>query len=452
MVVLSVRARLQQRVPLREGRRGAARSDRHRTTCRPRRGGRPRGRHAAGPRRPRPGLGRRTCPRTSARGGRRFTTDEAVLTGEPMPAEKRAEPVDQVGLADRPALPARFMGTVVKAGTGSAVVVSTGPATDSARSHCSSASGSPRPPSSEASANSGSCSSASRRSWSPRSSSMNILIGRPPIDALLFSLAASGGAHAGTAAGDRDDQPLVGAKRMAQKSVPGPAARRDRGLRQHPASVHGQDRQLARGQFPSLAAVDPAGPHPDEVFRLGLPAGTSSWRTASPPAERARPRALAALRRPRADVAVVDAPKGSFDFERRRMSVLMDGPEGRLDHDEGRAGIRPTPCWTSPQQAKAFLDRAFGAGVGWSRSRPATSSGMDGSSRTTNATLARRVPHLPRPAQGGRERPRSRGSQGPRHRGGVVTGDNDTWSPARCAAHLGVAGRGRRATGSRSMR
>src|SRR5262249_7147812 len=54
--------------------------------------------------------------------------DEAILTGESLPAAKTVAPVAVLGSAQH--LPScAFMGTVVRAGTGRGVVVATGPAT-----------------------------------------------------------------------------------------------------------------------------------------------------------------------------------------------------------------------------------------------------------------------------------------------------------------------------------
>ena len=55
--------------------------------------------------------------------------DEAILTGEAMPAQKQTDPVTEAGSpVDLP--DCAFMGTIVRAGTGRAVVVETGPNTE----------------------------------------------------------------------------------------------------------------------------------------------------------------------------------------------------------------------------------------------------------------------------------------------------------------------------------
>ncbi|MGZ4150626.1 MAG: HAD-IC family P-type ATPase, partial [Actinomycetota bacterium] len=61
-----------------------------------------------------------------------FLADEAVLTGESLPAEKQVDPVtDRASPIDLPSC--AFMGTVVKNGTARAVVVRTGSATEFGR-------------------------------------------------------------------------------------------------------------------------------------------------------------------------------------------------------------------------------------------------------------------------------------------------------------------------------
>ncbi|HTG47604.1 MAG TPA: HAD-IC family P-type ATPase, partial [Actinomycetota bacterium] len=122
-----------------------------------------------------------------------FAADEAVLTGESMPADKRTEPVGDE-LASPNDLPScAFMGTVVKAGTATAVVVRTGAGT---RFGAIAMKLGDRHPETSFQRGLRSFGTLLVRITAVLVTAIfviNVAIGRPPIDAVLFSLAVAVG-------------------------------------------------------------------------------------------------------------------------------------------------------------------------------------------------------------------------------------------------------------------
>ena len=292
-----------------------------------------------------------------------LTTDEAVLTGEPMPAEKRVEPVtDPASRIDLPSC--AFMGTVVKAGTATAVVVSTGPRTEFGAIAMQLGERHPETAFQRGLRDFGKLLVRITAILVIAIFIVNILIGRPPIDAVLFSLAVAVGLTPELLPAIVTISLSVGAKRMARKSV---LVRRlvaieDFGNIQ--LLFTDKTGTLTEGRISFLDAVDPSGVRSDQVLVLGLACTDvvveDDVTTGGSPLDRAL--WLAPGRPPDAASRWRRVDEAAFDYDRRMMSVLLDGPDGQLIVTKGAPESVLAVCRTVPAAATTFLDRAFGDG------------------------------------------------------------------------------------------
>jgi Mg2+-importing ATPase len=294
----------------------------------------------------------------------RFECDEAVLTGETLPAEKQVEPVGH------PSSPidlrsAAFMGTVVNSGTARAVVVRTGPATEFGK--IATLLGE-RPP--ETSFQRG------LRDFGAllvRITAVlvvgifivNLAIGRPLIDAVLFSLAVAVGMTPALLPAIVTISLSTGAKRMARKSV---LVRRlvaieDFGNIQ--VLFTDKTGTLTEGRITYRRSLAPDGGEDDRPFGLGLACTDvvleGGVPTGGSPLDQALWSAHGAATVPSASWRRLD--EAAFDYDRRRMSVLVDGPEGRRMITKGAPESVLAVCTGRPAEARATVEREFDAGV-----------------------------------------------------------------------------------------
>jgi P-type Mg2+ transporter len=289
--------------------------------------------------------------------------DEGILTGESMPAEKQvAATLEPSSPIDLP--PCAFMGTVVKAGTGRAVVARTGPATEFGR--IAERLGEAHP---ETSFQRG------LRDFSKllvRVTAIlvigifivNLATGRPLIDAVLFSLAIAVGLTPELLPAIVTISLSTGAKRMAEKSV---LVRRLVAIEDFGnIEVLFTDKTgtLTEGRISYREAVNANGAPDERVLLLGLlctdvvleggvPTGGSPldqalWTTPAAPTT-----SVAAWNR-------ID--EAAFDYQRRMMSVLLDGPQGRLLVTKGAPESVLAACADVTDEARAVMDRGFEAG------------------------------------------------------------------------------------------
>jgi Mg2+-importing ATPase len=293
----------------------------------------------------------------------RLECDEGILTGESMPAEKQVaatpEPSSPIDLP-----PCAFMGTVVKTGTGRAVVVRTGPATEFGR--IAERLGEAHP---ETSFQRG------LRDFSRllvRVTAVlvvgifiiNLATGRPFIDAVLFSLAIAVGLTPELLPAIVTISLSTGAKRMAERSV---LVRRLVAIEDFGnIEVLFTDKTgtLTEGRISYREAVGADGAPDDRVLLLGLlctdvvleggvPTGGSPldqalWTTSQAAAE------------PFETWKRID--EAAFDYQRRMMSVLLDGPQGRLIVTKGAPESVLAVCASTTDEARAVMGREFGAG------------------------------------------------------------------------------------------
>ncbi|MGZ4132547.1 MAG: magnesium-translocating P-type ATPase, partial [Actinomycetota bacterium] len=291
-----------------------------------------------------------------------FLADEAVLTGESLPAEKQVDPVtDRASPIDLPSC--AFMGTVVKNGTARAVVVRTGSATEFGRIAVQLGGRHP-----ETSFQRG------LRDFSTllvRITAVlvagifvvNLATGRPLIDAVLFSLAIAVGLTPELLPAIVTISLSAGAKRMADRSV---LVRRlvaieDFGNIQ--VLFTDKTGTLTEGRISFRASMGPDGTLDDRVRLLGLVCTDVVVEGGVPTGGSPLDEALwAAPNRPGLE-AWHRLEEASFDYERRRMSVLADGPEGRLIVAKGAPESILDVCVSVPPAVEQLLDREFDAGA-----------------------------------------------------------------------------------------
>ena len=291
--------------------------------------------------------------------------DESVLTGESAPAEKRIEPVTN---PESPLeLPScAFMGTVVRAGSGVGVVVQTGGRAEFGR--IATQLGERRPQTAFqlglrdfsillvrfAGALSGTI------------LIVNVALGRPVIQSLLFALSISIGLTPQLLPAIVSVSLSTGARRLAQRKVivKRLVAIEDFGN----IEVFFTDKTgtLTEGRISFAAALDATGADEEAVFRDGLlcsdvivdDSGTVVGGTALDQALWTAPGAhaigLASYRR------LAERP---FDYERRIASVLVEGPdETRTVIVKGAPELVLARCRDVPRRAQSVLDAQFARG------------------------------------------------------------------------------------------
>lgn len=294
----------------------------------------------------------------------RLECDEAVLTGESSPTVKQADAVSE------PSSPidldsCAFMGTVVRSGTGRGVVVRTGPATEFGRiatllgEH---------PP--ETSFQRG------LRDFSKllvRITALlvagifvvNVAIGRPMIDAVLFSLAVAVGMTPQLLPAIVTISLATGAKRMAEKSVLVRRLVAIEDLGNIQVLFTDKTGTLTEGRPSYRGSIGPDGAVNDRPFLLGLLCTDVVLEDGEPtggsPLDQALWAAPGALGAPIGRWRRLD--EAAFDYDRRRMSVLVEGPEGPLLITKGAPEQVLEVCTDVPPSASGTVEREFDAGI-----------------------------------------------------------------------------------------
>ena len=292
-----------------------------------------------------------------------LTCDEAVLTGESLPAMKQRDPVPT---PDSPIeLPScAFMGTVVRSGTARAVVVRTGPRTEFGQIAVKLGDRHPETSFQRGLREFGKLLVRITVILVMAIFVINLVIGRPFIDAVLFSLAVAVGLTPELLPAIVTISLASGAKRMAEKSV---LVRRlvaieDFGNIQ--ILFTDKTGTLTQGEITFQTAIDAAGKPDDEVFLFGLLCSDVVMEAGVPTGGNALDQALWVA--PPAAEAATPAwhrvAEAAFDFDRTRISVLTDGPSGRLMITKGAPEAVLDVCENIPQAAKTLLAQRFDAG------------------------------------------------------------------------------------------
>ncbi len=293
-----------------------------------------------------------------------LTCDEAMLTGEATPAEKNTTPAPP---AESPLdLPSCvFMGTVVRTGGGRGVVVQTGRNTAFGR----------------IAIRLGEAQEETGFQLGLRDFSVllvkvtvvltvsifviNVALRRPLLDAALFALAIAVGLTPQLLPAIVTISLSTGARHLARKSVIVKRLVSIEDLGNMEVLFTDKTGTLTEGKITYSAALDPAGNPSSEAFLLGLLCNSATVEggvtVSGNPLDRALWDAPQAASTPVSDfVRLAEAP---FDYDRQRMSVLVQDPKGaRRVITKGAPESVLALCHEVPPSVPALLNAQFDAG------------------------------------------------------------------------------------------
>ncbi|GII56516.1 magnesium-translocating P-type ATPase [Planotetraspora thailandica] len=279
--------------------------------------------------------------------------DESILTGESLPTAKSAGPVTP-GTPQGDLASIAFMGTVVHAGAGAGLVIATGVHTEFGR----------------VAADLGGVHPETDFQAGLRRFSflllkvavalttlilvVNILLSRPLIDSLLFSLAIAVGITPQLLPAVVSAALATGSRQLARRKVLVKRLVSIEDLGDIDILVTDKTGTLTEGRITFTRAVGPAGDDDDRPRELGLLATDPGLGNALDLALRA------AGAEPRGYTRLASAP---FDHERRMSTVLVDTPEGdRVLVTKGAPETVIDACHDVPAEARTTLDALLSAG------------------------------------------------------------------------------------------
>lgn len=292
---------------------------------------------------------------------RELECDEAVLTGEAMPKTKRAEPEEQADLLQLGLRSIAYMGTTVRGGSGSGVVLQTGSRTEFGKIAIRLGE---RQPETVFQRGLRSFSILLVRVTAVLAGGIfvaNSLLGRPILESALFSLAIAVGLTPQLLPAIVTVSLASGARTLARKRVVVKRLISIEDLGNIEILFTDKTGTLTEGRITFRAAIDPAGASSDEVLRLGLLA-TAPDRSDPAASGNALDEALLAAGPPPPGYQRVD--QLPFDHERRLMSTLVAGSDGeQLLITKGAPESLLTRCIDVPPASKATLDGLFASGA-----------------------------------------------------------------------------------------
>jgi len=289
--------------------------------------------------------------------------DESILTGESVPAEKSPTPVkDGVALAELSSC--LFLGTVVHEGSADAVVVATGRLTQFGRIAIGLGE---RHPQTEFQRGLTRFSGLLARVAGVLSVTIfvvNVALGRPVIEAVLFSLAVAVGITPQLLPAVVSTSLATGSRRLAQKKVLVKRLVCIEDLGDIDVLFTDKTGTLTDGHISFERAIAPTGDSDQDVLRLALVCNeaTLSGQTAvgGNPLDVALWESPASMSIPITDFHRVSiAP---FDHDRRCISVLVDRGDERLVVTKGAPEAILEHCTDVPDEARRVLEREFAAG------------------------------------------------------------------------------------------
>jgi len=297
-----------------------------------------------------------------------LTCDEAILTGESLPVAKSADPVAGVAaLGDLSSC--LLMGTVVQSGTAVAVVVDTGARTEFGRVAVGLAGAQPQTEFQRGLGRFSALLLVVAVSLTSLIFAANVLLQRPIIDSLLFSLAIAVGITPQLLPTVVSASLAVGSRALAKQKVLVKRLVCIEDLGDIDLLVTDKTGTLTEGRIRFDAALPVAGrTTADEVALLGLLATEADY-SMSPVTTVGLNAMDAALwqstaiteGRPRGYRQVEVLP---FDHERRMTSVLVDDPAGRrMLVTKGSPEDVMRVCSTADAAAQAILDREYARGA-----------------------------------------------------------------------------------------
>ena len=291
--------------------------------------------------------------------------DESVLTGESLPADKSVPPV-AAGAALGDLSSCALMGTVVRAGGGTGVVVATGARAEFGRIAVGLGE---RQPETDF--------QAGLRHFSVLLLQVavalttlilvaNLLLHRPLIQSLLFSLAIAVGIAPQLLPAVVSTSLATGSRQLAKRKVLVKRLVCIEDLGDMDVLVTDKTGTLTEGRITFTAALAPSGVDSEQVLRLGLlstetdPAGGTSDAVGGNPLDAALWQAPAAAAHAAGYVRVGLLP---FDHDRRMTSAVVRAPNG-----DQQLVVKGAPesvlarCTTIPAEAAATLQAQFAAG------------------------------------------------------------------------------------------
>jgi Mg2+-importing ATPase len=286
--------------------------------------------------------------------------DESILTGESLPVEKSAHPAASATPKDGPS-PALFMGTVVHRGSAQAVVVATGAGT---RFGAIALGLGERHAPTEFQVGLTKFSGLLAKVAGTLSVAIlviNIALGRPLIDAVLFSLAIAVGITPQLLPAVVSTSLATGAHRLAERKVLVKRLVSIEDLGDIDVLFSDKTGTLTEGKITFERAIDPSGARSDAVVKLGLQC-TDSMVSGAGGGGGPLDEALRDANRTAADSAkVIDIVP--FDHDRRRTSVLVDDGDHRLQITKGAPESVLELCDGVTDATRDVLRREFERGV-----------------------------------------------------------------------------------------
>jgi len=289
--------------------------------------------------------------------------DESILTGESVPAAKGPEPVPE-GSALGDLTACLFLGTVVHEGSADAVVVATGARTQFGR--IAAGLGERHPPT-EFQLGLTRFSGLLAKVAGTLSLSIfvvNVAIGRPVIEAVLFSLAVAVGITPQLLPAVVSTSLATGSRRLARKKVLVKRLVCIEDLGDIDVLFTDKTGTLTEGRVGFEHAFDPTGAPSDAVLTLGLVCNEAV--VSEGVVVGGNPLDVALWEAPA--VATVDLGRygrvavAPFDHDRRCVSVLTDHPGGRLLVTKGASESVLDRCVDVPDEAHRLLAEQFGSG------------------------------------------------------------------------------------------
>ena len=289
--------------------------------------------------------------------------DESILTGESVPAVKSPVPV-AAGTALADLSSCLFMGTVVSEGSADAVVVATGARTQFGVIAMGLGE---QQPQTEFQVGLSRFSLLLARVGGVLSLTIfvvNLALGRPLIDAVLFSLAVAVGITPQLLPAVVSTSLATGSRQLAHKKVLVKRLVCIEDLGDIDVLFTDKTGTLTDGHIGFQRAIDPAGRDDDDVFLLGLVCNEAMISNGMPVG--GNPLDIALWEDPRSG----SLPSGSFarvslapfDHDRRLASVLVDHDGQRLVVTKGAPEDVLARCADVAPGAQAVLDREFAAG------------------------------------------------------------------------------------------
>ena len=369
--------------------------------------------------------------------------DESVLTGESAPAVKSAAPVPE-GQPLAELSSCAFMGTVVHEGSADAVVVATGRDTQFGRIAIGLGE---RHPQTEFQI--GLTHFSGLLAWVGGVLSLsifviNLLLGRPVIDAVLFSLAVAVGITPQLLPAVVSTSLATGSRRLAQRKVLVKRLVCIEDLGDIDVLFTDKTGTLTEGHLTFARAIDVTGADDPTVLALGLVCNEAT--VAGHTAVGGNPLDAALWDSPRSADVWVDRVRrlgiAPFDHERRCASVLVDDPSNdRVIITKGAPESILDRCRNVTDGARAVLEHEFGAGnrVVAVATRPAAGVATVGPADEHDLELAGYLVFLDQPKPSAAASVARLAGLGISVK--VVTGDNPLVANTVCAS-LGIAVQG----------